>query len=184
MSNLIEYGIGPRDTTEKLWKVTANGGFEVDQDISIDISEKYLFFCWIYKEALVGTLTCSLNVGLQGTLLDNSDSSSSVDPNFINALSWRSGGSLYGYTGRWLFCCGYIWPSTTTDNATTYSGIYTTNGTKIYTSPDYRWGTDPSPWGGGSVSQSCTEDNILYIARPSLYLCDSNGPNIKRIIGL
>lgn len=184
MANLIEYGVGPRDTTEKLWKVTASGGFNGDHSFTIDISEKYLFFCWVYKETLIGTLACSLNVGIQGTFLDNSDGSSVLNPSFMDDLSWRTGGSLEGYTGQWLFCCGYIFPSGTANTATTYSGIYTANGSKIYSGTDYRWSSDPSPWAGETVSQSCSESNVLYIARPSFYLCDSNEPHVKRMIGL
>ena len=184
MSNIIEYGIGPRDTTEKLWKVTASGGYGGDHSLTIDITEKYLFFAWIYKDTMIGTTACSLSMGFQGTILDNSDGSSLTDPSFINALSWRSGGDLYGYEERWLLCCSYIFPYGTSNSATVYGGIYTANGTKILDTVDYRWSSDPSPWAGESISQSCTEDNVLYIARPSLYLCDEFEPNIKRMIGL
>lgn len=184
MANIIEYGVGPRNTTEKLWKVTSTGGFDGDHYLSVDISKKYLFFCWIYKEDLVGSLSCSLSVGFKGILRNNSNGASSTDPNFINALSWRSGGTLYNYDQQWLLCCGYIFPSTTSNTATTYSGIYNKKGTKIYSAPDYRWNLNPSPWDGESVTQSNEDGNVLYIARPSIYLCDEYEPNIKRMIGL
>jgi hypothetical protein len=125
-----------------------------------------------------------VTLGFKGTLVNNSSGASSVNPSFINALSWRSGGSLYGYDEQWLFCCGYIFPSTTSNTATTYSGIYNQRGTKIYSGIDYRWSTNPSPWAGESVSQSNEESNVIYFARPSLYLCDEYEPNIKRMIGL
>ena len=184
MANIIVQDNGPRDTTEKLWKTTGIGGFDGNHSLTVDISKKYLFFVWVYKEALVGSLACSLSIGFKGTLVNNSSGASSVNPSFINALSWRSGGSLYGYDEQWLFCCGYIFPSTTSNTATTYSGIYNQRGTKIYSGIDYRWSTNPSPWAGESVSQSNEESNVIYFARPSLYLCDEYEPNIKRMIGL
>ena len=184
MSNERVSGIGPRTTSETLWKTTATGGWNGDHSFTIDISEKYLFFVWLYKESLIGTLSISLDIGYQGTLINNATGVSDSTPMFIDSLSWRSGGSLYGYEEQWLFCCGYIFPSTTANTVTTNSGIYTSKGVKIYSGVDFRWNTDPTPWEGEVVKQTCSENNVIYFARPSFYLCDDYEPNIKRMIGL
>lgn len=184
MANIIVSSIGPRNTTEKLWNVTSIGGFNGDHGLTVDISKKYMVFCWVYKEALIGSLACSLSFGIRGSVLNNSSGASVSNPNFADALSWRTGGSLYGYDDQWLFCCGYVFPSTISNTATTYGGIYTRRGTKIYSCVDYRWDVDPSPWEGESISQSNGDSNIIYIARPSILLCDEFEPNIKRMIGL
>lgn len=185
MSNAIVTGIGPKSTTEKLWKVTSIGGWTGDHDITIDTSKAYIVYFWIYKDALINTASCTLNFGIEGTVLNNETGASILDPNFVLSASWNTGGDLENYTGEWLLCAGYIFPSTTSNTETTYSGIYDLTGERIVEGTDYRWSTDPSPWGGEMVLQDNSSSEILYIARPSIYQYDSvKGPFIEQILGI
>ena len=183
--NEIITGIGPKNTIEKLWKVTSIGGYEADHSLTIDISKRYIIYCWIYKDELVSSDICTFTYGIQGAVLKNSNGSYQVDPKFINNGVFSPSGNLNSYVGEWLLSIGFIFPSTTVNTATTYSGIYDLSGERVLEGIDYRWSADPTPWAGETILQGNSSSEVLYIARPSIYEYDSiKGPFIENILGI
>jgi hypothetical protein len=185
MSNEIITGIGPKKTTEKLWEATSIGGWEGDHNLTIDISKRYIIFAWVKKDPLIDTDPCTLNFGIDGSLINNETGATVFDPNFFVSASWMTGGDLNSYIDEWLLCVGNIFPSTTANTITTYSGIYDLTGERIVNGIDYRWNADPTPWNGERIIQDNSSSEILYIARPSIYQYDTiKGPFIEQILGV
>jgi len=183
--NEIVSGLGPKNTIEKLWKVTSIGGWEADHNLTIDITKRYIIFIWVKKDELISANSCSFNFGIIGSFLNNSTGISAVDPNFFISASWAIGGNMNSYIDEWVLCAGYIFPSTTANTATTYSGVYDLTGERIVEGVDYRWSADPSPWSCERIIQDNTSNEILYIARPSIFEYDPiTGPFIEQIIGI
>lgn len=183
--NTIITGVGPKNTTEKLWKVTASGGYTANRILTLESSKRYIFYTWIKKEGLLTSGSATFSFGVQGNFRIMSNGTASASPWFINSASFNSNEDLKKNINNWLLAVGVIFPYGTENAPSKFSGIYDSAGKKIFTGADYRWANTPASSLGEKVSCSSSANEVTYIARPSIYEYDPiKGPFIERIIGL